>query len=91
MVGSGQILVADVLGGLRELPERRRVAADGRINRRYCDAKSHTLLPVSDIDYDPVAARKRAQITTILAMTSPANGSTAARIAAAVVGSIGGA
>jgi hypothetical protein len=40
--------------------------------------------------YGPVAARKTAQITTILAITSPANGSTAERIDALVVASTGG-
>jgi hypothetical protein len=39
---------------------------------------------------DP-SLRKTAQITTILAITSPANGSTAERIDALVVASTGGA
>jgi hypothetical protein len=34
-----QILVADLLGGLRELADGRRVATDGDIDQRQCDAK----------------------------------------------------
>jgi fibronectin-binding autotransporter adhesin len=60
----------------------------GRIDRRYRHAQLH-----ADISsFGPqVAARKSAQITTILAMTSPAKGSTAARIVSPIAASSGGA
>ena len=45
VVGCGQILIADLLGRLRELADGGRIAADRDIDQRQCDAKFHLDFP----------------------------------------------
>jgi hypothetical protein len=72
-------------------PKNVRIATDGQIDHGYRYSQLHAACLRLRAAYGPVAARKTAQITTILAITSPANGSTAERIDALVVASTGGA
>ena len=45
VVGCGQILIADLLGRLREFADGGRIAADSDIDKGQCDAKFHLDFP----------------------------------------------
>ena len=68
-------------------PKNVRIATDGRSDHGYRYSQLHVACLRLGAAYGLIAARKTAQITTILAITSPANGSTVERIDALVVAS----